>query len=83
MVSVTRPSDGIVGLAFGDQGRAQAGIQRTGPQPGLVHDAEAVGESRVLGGREDPPSTLELADAAEPLEPRRVEEVLLGDVFLR
>ena len=62
---------------------AQAGIERAGPQPGLVHDAEAVGEARVLGGREDPPSTLELADPAQPLEPRRVEEVLLGDVLGR
>ena len=40
---------------------------------------EAVGEPRVLGRREDPAGALELADPAQPLEPRRVEQVLLGD----
>ena len=81
-VSVTSPSDGI-GPPSGSavQRCAQARVERACPQPGLVHDAEAVGESRVLGGREDPPSTLELADPAQPLEPGRVEEVLLGHVL--
>jgi hypothetical protein len=31
----------------------------------------------VLGGREDPASRLELRHTPEPLDPRRVEEVLL------
>jgi hypothetical protein len=35
----------------------------------------------MLGGREDPPSTLELADPAEALEPRGVEEILLGHLL--
>ena len=53
-------------------------VQRPAPQPGLVHHAEAVGEPRVLGRREDPAGALELADPAQPLDPRRVEQVLLG-----
>ena len=65
------------------EGRAQAGVERPRPQPGLVHDAQAVREARVLGGREDPAGALELADPAQALEPRRVEEVLLGDVLVR
>ena len=36
----------------------------------------------MLGGREDPAGALELADPTEPLQPGRVEEVLLGDVLL-
>ena len=63
--------------------RPQARVERPRPQAGLVHDPEAVGEPRMLGGREDPAGALELADAAQPLEPRRVEQVLLGDVLGR
>ena len=47
-----------------------------------MHDAQAVGEARVLGGREDPAGALQLADPAQPLEPGRVEQVLLGDVLV-
>ena len=47
-----------------------------------MHDAQAVGEARVLGGREDPARALELADPAQPLEPGRVEQVLLGDILV-
>ena len=47
-----------------------------------MHDPEAVGEPRVLGGREDPARALELADPAQPLEPGGVEQVLLGDVLV-
>ena len=72
--------DGLAGPAASDG--AQARVERAGPQPGLVHDAEAVREPRVLGGREDPARALELADPAQPLEPRRVEQVLLGDVLV-
>ena len=64
------------------QRRPQAWIQRPGPQAGLVHDPEAVGEARMLGGREDPARALELADAAQSLEPRGIEEVVLGDVLV-
>jgi hypothetical protein len=46
------------------QGRPQRRVQVAGPQPGLVHDAQAVGEPAVLGGREDPARALELADPA-------------------
>ena len=62
---------------------AQAWIEGTGPQAGLVHDPEAVREARMLGGREDPARALKLADAAQALQPRGVEEVLLGDVLGR
>ena len=48
-----------------------------------MHDAQAVGEARVLGRREDPARALELADPAEPLQPGRVEDVLFGDVLVR
>ena len=69
-------------LAGRGQRRAQARVERPGPQAGLVHDAQAVGEARVLGGREDPAGALELADPAQPLEPGRVEQVLLGDILV-
>ena len=61
--------------------RPQARVERPRPEAGLVHDPEAVGEPRVLGRREDPAGALQLADAAQPLEPRGVEQVLLGDVL--
>ncbi len=32
----------------------------------------------MLSSREDPPRTLELVDPAQALQPRRVDEVLLG-----
>ena len=68
-------------IARRGKGGAQARIERARPQPGLVHDPEAVGEARVLGRREDPACALQLADPAQPLQPGRVEEVLLGDVL--
>ena len=37
----------------------------------------------MLRGREDPPSALELADPAEALEPRGVEQILLGGLLGR
>ena len=67
------------GRPGGDAARAQARIERPRPESRLVHHAQTVGEPRVLGGREDPSGALELADPAEPLDPRRVEQVLLGD----
>ena len=70
------------GFAGADQLTAEARVERTGPQAGLVHDAKAVGEPRVLGRREDPAGALELADPPEPLQPGRVEDVLLGDVLV-
>ncbi len=79
-VSTTSPSDGI-GSCASAQGRPQARVQRSRPEAGLVHDPEAVGEARMLGRREDPAGALELADAAQPLEPRGVEQVLLGGVL--
>jgi hypothetical protein len=35
----------------------------------------------MFGRREDPARALELADPPEPLEPRTVEKVLLGNVL--
>ena len=64
------------------QGAPQRGQQRARPQPRLVHHAEAVREPRVLRGREDPARALELADPAQPLEPRGIEEVVLGGVLV-
>ena len=61
----------------------QRRVELAAPQARLVHDAEAVGEPGVLRRREDPPGALELADPPQPLEPRRVEEVLLGGVLRR
>ena len=81
-VSVTRPSDGT-GSPVSMRVRRRLGIERAGPQAGLVHDAEAMGEPRVLGRREHPAGALELADPPEPLEPGGVEEVLLGDLLVR
>ena len=71
--------DGLAGRQR--QRRAERRVERPGPEAGLVHDAEAVGEPGVLGRREDPAGALELADAPEALQPRGVEEVLLGDVL--
>ena len=56
----------------------QARVEAAGPQPGLVHHAQAVGEAAVLGGREDPARALELADPAQALEPGGIEEIVLG-----
>src|SRR3982750_3209129 len=36
----------------------------------------------MFGRREDPSRALELADSTKPLEPRAVEEVLLGDLLV-
>ena len=79
-VSTTRPSDGTRSPA-GAQVRAESRVQVAGPQACLVHHAEAVGEPRVLGRREDPARALKLADPPQALEPGRVEEVLFGDVL--
>ena len=81
-----RLDDQALGRDAGRRPRAgsRAGSGRaTAPRARLVHDAQAVGEARVLGGREDPARALELADPAQPLEPGGVEQVLLGDVLVR
>ena len=65
-----------------EQRAAQARVERPRPQAGLVHHPQAMGEARVLGCREDPAGALQLADPAQPLEPGRVEQVLLGDVLV-
>ena len=57
---------------------AQARVEVARPEARLVHHPEAVGEPAVLGRREDPAGALELADPAQPLEPGRVEEIVLG-----
>ena len=72
--------DGLAGRERAER-RPQARVQRAGPQPGLVHHAQAVGEARVLGGREHPARALELADPAQALDPGGVEQVVLGDVL--
>src|SRR5215213_8402489 len=64
-------------LSSDRESRSQRRIERASPQPGLVHHPEAMREPGVLGGREDPSCALELADPAEALDPRGVEEVLL------
>ena len=64
------------------QRRPQRRVQRAAPQPRLVHDPQAVGEPGVLGRREHPARALELRDPAQPLEPGRVEQVVLGDVLV-
>ena len=64
------------------EGRSQGGIEVARPQAGLVHDAQAVREPAVLGGREDPARALELAHTPQPLHPGGVEQVLLGGVLL-
>ena len=69
-------------IAAGTQRRSQRGIQRPRPQPCLVHHAQTVREPGVLGGREDPACRLQLADPAEPLQPRGVQQVLLGDILV-
>ena len=70
------------GLTGAGEFATEARVERPRPSPGLVHDAKAVGEPRVLGRREDPPGALELADPAQTLDPRGVEDVLLGDVLV-
>ena len=72
---------GRYGLAWSEDGqrRGERRVERPRPEPGLVHDPEAVREPRVLGGGEDPARALELADAPQALDPRGVEEILLGD----
>src|SRR4029079_13595521 len=59
----------------------QRRVQRPCPQPGLVHDAKPVREPGMLRRREHPSGALELADAPEALDPRGVEEVVLGHVL--
>ena len=52
------------------------------PEAGLVHDAEAMREAAVFGGGEDPSSALQLADAAQALQPGAVEQILLGRLLV-
>ena len=80
-VSTTRPSLGI-GSPRAPELAPERREELARPQPGLVHDPEAVREPRVLGRREHPARALELADPAQPLDPGRVEQVLLGRVLV-
>src|SRR5579863_2764821 len=56
---------------------AQRAVDAPRKEAGEVHGAEQVDETRVLRGREHPPRRLQLVDAAQPLQPAVVEEVLL------
>ena len=47
-----------------------------------MHHAEAMREAAMFGGREDPTRALQLADAAQSLQPRAVEQILFGGLFL-
>ncbi len=66
----------VVGHSLRAELDDERGMEVAGPQAGLVHHPEAVGEAGVLGRREDPAGALELRDPAHPLEPGRVEEIL-------
>ena len=48
-----------------------------------MHNAEAMREAAVFGGREDPARALQLTDAAEALQPGAVEQILFGRLFWR
>ena len=48
------------------------------PFAGEVHGAQGMLETRMLRRGEDPPRALQLVDAAQALEPRGVDQVLLG-----
>src|SRR5206468_8814189 len=63
--------------------RLQEWIEVTGEPAGDVHGPERVDKPAVLGGRVNPPGALELEDAAEPLDPGRIDQVLLGRLPLR
>ena len=56
----------------------QRRVKVLGPLARKVHCTERVLKARVLRGRKNPPRALELVDAAQPLQPRRVDQVLLG-----
>ena len=56
---------------------AQGRVEVPQPLAGQVHGAERVLQPRVLGGGEDPPGALQLVNPAQPLQPGRVEQVLL------
>ena len=55
----------------------QIGIEPAGPFAAQVHGAQRVLKARVLSAGEDPPGRLELVDAAQSLQPRVIEQVLL------
>ena len=56
----------------------QGPVQVTGPESRFVHHAETVGEAAVLCRGEDPAGALQLTDATQSLQPRCVEQILLG-----
>ena len=67
------------GLAVCRQDIPQRRVERAAPQARLVHHPKAMREAAVFRGGEDPAGALQLADAAEALHPRRIEQVFLGD----
>ena len=46
---------------------------------GQVHHAQDVLKPHVLGRRKHPPGRLQLVDLPQPLDPRMVDDLLLGD----
>ena len=56
------------------EGGAQRLVDAPREEAGEVHGAEQVHEPRVLRRREHPPRRLQLVDAAQPLQPRGVEQ---------
>ena len=47
------------------------------PLTGQVHCSEGMLKPRMLRSREHPPCALQLVDASKPLQPRRVDKILL------
>ena len=61
----------------------QAGIESLGGPAGQVHDPDHVRKPRVLGRGIDPPGGLQLVNVPQPLHPRIVDDLPLGDLARR
>jgi hypothetical protein len=57
---------------------AERRVEVVRPFARQVHGAESVLEARVLRGGEYPPGALQLVNATQALQPRAVQQVLLG-----
>ena len=62
---------------------AQALVERGDRPAGQVHRPQHVLKPRMLGRGKDPPGGLQLVNLPQPLEPRVVDDLPLGDFALR
>jgi hypothetical protein len=93
VVQESRDSERLLNQCWGrrvGEGNTERRVDAPGEETREMHGTQEMGESRMFGAGEYPPGRLQLVNAAETLQPDRVEELtlarltgpVLGDLYV-